>query len=124
MTAGLTATLANSALGTVTASAGFAQLHIGDPGAAGTANIASVATRQSVTWAAASGGTIAISNVPSWGNWSGTSPQTLTHLSLWSLVTGGVFQFSLQLPGNGIVVVTGSPLSLTSLSVPLAPLAA
>ena len=37
----------------------YAKLHVGDPGAAGTGNPAGNTTRQEVTFAAASGGTIA-----------------------------------------------------------------
>lgn len=104
MTAGLSATnLANAWLNVLrnTTFTGVAtvyvQLHKGDPGAAGTANVSAGDTsRNTITWAAPSGGSMALSAMGgSWTN-AGTS-ETLTHISFWSASTGGTFYGSVAL---------------------------
>lgn len=108
-----------------TAPAGnFAKLHLGDPGAAATANVSSVTTRPAISFAAASGGSIAAqATFPSWPTWAGTSPETITHISVWDASTAGTFLYSVVLTASK-VVQTGDTLSLTALSISLAPLAA
>ena len=101
---------------------GWVQLHVGDPGAAGTTNIASVATRSSLTWAASSGGVKAITNQPLYAAWAGTS-QTLTHVSIWDASTSGNFKFSTAL-STATAVAPGGSFTLTALSMTLGPLAA
>jgi hypothetical protein len=75
----------------------FFQLHTGDPGAAGTANVSSVTTRIAATWAAASGGSKALSAASVWAAWAGTNGEIVTHISVWTLVTAGTFKESLAL---------------------------
>ncbi len=64
MAVGLSATVANELLDAIgnadaySISAVYIQLHTADPGAAGTANIAGNATRKSVSFGAASGGSM------------------------------------------------------------------
>jgi type IV secretory pathway TrbL component len=107
-----------------TAPAGqFVKLHLGDPGSAGTANASSVTTRPSLTFSAASAGACASSNTPSWTNWAGTSPETISDISVWDASTAGTFEYSIALTANK-VVQTGDTLTLTSVSVSLAPIAA
>lgn len=101
----------------------FIQLHTADPGAAGTTAVSSVVTRPSATWNAASAGAKTISNTPSWTSWAGTSPETVTDISDWSASSAGTFYFSVALTANK-TVQTGDTLTLNSLSVSLAPLAA
>jgi len=104
--------------------ASYVQLHTGDPGAAGTSNISSFATRIVLAWSSAAGGTKQISApVVITASWAGTSPETLTHVSYWSAVTGGTFVVSDQLAAP-VTVVTGQPVNLASLTVPAPPLAA
>jgi hypothetical protein len=80
-------------------SAVYVQIHTGDPGAAGTANISvGSTTRIAATWAAPSGTPLSIvlnGTLPAWTN-GGTS-ETLTHVSLWSAATSGTFLDSAQL---------------------------
>ena len=129
MTYGLAAAYANDFAATLAGTtftppvALWAKLHIGDPGAAGTANPSSVVTRQQVTWGTAAAGQIAITNIPSWGTWAGTSPEILTGLSLWDAATLGVFWLSVALPVP-VTVVTGTPLTLAALTVVFAQVAA
>jgi hypothetical protein len=113
---GLSSALATSLATATVTSAGFVALAIGAPGAAGTSNPSSTTTRQAVTWGTASAGAVAITNVPTWSSWAGTSPETETDIALWSLVTGGAFQFSVQLT-LPVTVHTGDTLQLTSLTV-------
>ncbi|MGW2223806.1 phage tail fiber protein [Streptomyces formicae] len=109
MTAGLAPSLVSGWLNTLrsagsaySAVAGtFAQLHTGDPGAAGTANVSvGSTTRNSFTFAASSSGSaLALSGAPSaWTN-GGTS-ETLTHISVWTASTAGTFLFSVALTAS------------------------
>ena len=131
MTVGLSAAVANMILdslfsaGTFTVpAASYVQLHTGDPGAAGTANISSYATRTAVTWNAASGGNKTLSApVTISGSWAGTNNEVITHISLWSAVTAGTFVTSDQLLAS-VVAATGAPVTLASLTAPLTPIAA
>ena len=99
----------------------YVKLHTGDPGAAGTANASANTTRQLVTFAASSGGTMAKDNSPSWINWTNGS-ETLTHLSLWTAASGGTFLLSIDVPDKS--VINGDDVVLSSLIFNLAPLAA
>lgn len=78
----------------------YMQLHTGDPGASGTANVSvGSTTRVLVTHAAASAGSMAISGTnPSWTN-GGTS-ETLTHVSYWSASSAGTFYQSAALTSS------------------------
>lgn len=104
MATGISSYLANKwldALGNNTAfsvTACYAQLHVGDPGAAGTANAATETTRKSVSFAAASGGAIASDADVTWTNISGS--QDATHFTAWDGITGGTFLFSGTITGN------------------------
>lgn len=107
-----------------TAPAGnFVKLHTADPGASGATAASSVTTRPSVTFNAASGGAVSASNTPTWASWAGTSPETVTHISVWDASTAGTFLYSVALTASK-TVQTGDTLTLSSLSVSLAPLAA
>lgn len=81
MSTGLAAGQANIALEAIRADGPFIQLHIGDPGAAGTANKATELTRKAVTFAAASGGAMSNSVAVTFANIAGS--QDATHFSLW-----------------------------------------
>lgn len=130
MTDGLSTTnLANAWLGTFgTASfseitTSFVQLHTASPGASGTTAVSSTTTRQSLTWGTASGGSIAITNTPTWSSWAGTNGEVVTDISIWSASSSGTFYFSAALSASK-TVNTGDTLELTSLSISLSPLAA
>lgn len=98
-------------------STAYVELHTADPGAAGTTAV-SVGnnTRQSVTFGAASGGSIAITNTPSWTN--GGATETITDLAFWSQATGGTFLRSAQLASSE-PWASGNILQLTSFSITL-----
>lgn len=101
----------------------FVQIHTGDPGASGTANVsAGDNTRKALTQSAASGGAIAQSGTaPSWTN-GGTS-ETITHISVHSASTAGTFLYSIALTSSKAWVSTDT-LTLNTCGVSLAPLAA
>jgi hypothetical protein len=104
MATGMSAHLADSllnALGNNTAYSVtnvYVQLHIGDPGTAGTADPATETTRKAVSFAGASAGSIASDADVSWTNISGS--QDATHFSCWDALTGGSFLFSGTITGN------------------------
>lgn len=101
----------------------FVQLHTGDPGNAGTANV-SVGdnTRKALTQSAAAGGAIAQSGTaPSWTN--GETTETITHISIHSAVTSGTFMYSIALTASKEWADTDT-LTLNTCGVSLAPLAA
>lgn len=130
MAAGLSAAnLANQWLNvlrgtTFTGAAGaFAQLHTGDPGASGTTNVSSTTTRPAVTWNAPSGGSMTLSNTPSWASWAGTNGEVVTHVSEWGASSAGTFYFSAALTASK-TLNTGDTLNLTTLTVALTPIAA
>lgn len=128
MTTGLAATtLANKWLDMLAASAFtapaafYVQLHIGDPGAAGTSNTSAVTTREAVSWSAASGGSKSESGAPT--SWSMTTGETISHISCWDASTSGNFLLSAALSSSR-AVVNGDSVSLTTLTVALTPIAA
>jgi hypothetical protein len=107
-----------------TAPAGtYVKLHTADPGSAGATAASSVVTRPAVTWAAASAGSKASNNTPSWASWAGTNAEVVTHISVWDASTAGNFLFSAALSASK-TINTGDTLNLTSLSYALTPIAA
>lgn len=98
----------------------FVELHIGDPGAAGTSNPSAVTTRQALTFAAASAGSMAQSSTPAF---SMTTTETITHIALWSASSAGTFYTSIALSVSKAVVNTDT-LTLSTCSIALTPIAA
>lgn len=104
MATGLSAYLANNflnALGNATAysvTMPYIKLHVGDPGANGTANPATETTRKAVSFAAASGGSIASDADITWTNISGS--EDATHFTAWDNLSAGNFLFSGTITGN------------------------
>lgn len=97
------------------------QLHVGDPGAAGTANPSAVTTRQVATVSAsAAGSALALSNTPAF---SMTATETISHISIWDASTSGNFLLSIAL-SVAQAVNSGDTLNLNSLSVGMTPQAA
>jgi hypothetical protein len=125
VTAGLSATMAASRLNVYRGTAQPAvavnvKLHIGDPGAAGTANASAVTTRNAATWNAPSAGAMTLASLTAWAM---TASETVSHLSLWDAATGGNFLESLALT-SPVPVISGSSLTVGTLTISEAPLAA
>lgn len=100
----------------------YVQLHTGDPGAAGTANVsAGSTTRNAITWNAASGGSMTLNTLAAWTN-GGTS-ETISHCSLWSAASSGTFYQSFALTASQAWVSTNT-LTLTTFTLSYTPIAA
>lgn len=91
----------------------YVQLHTGDPGSAGTSNIASETTRKQVTFgSAASGG--AISNTADIAWTSVAATETYAYISLWTAASSGTYLGSAALTqskavnsGDNFTIPTG-----------------
>lgn len=94
----------------------YLQLHIGDPGEDGTANGASESTRQSVSFAAASSGSMASSANVTWTNVSAT--ETYTHWSMWDASSAGNCLWTGSLASSASVDA-GDTFQITSLTLTL-----
>ena len=92
MATGVSVSVANTALDGIRTDTPFVQLHVGDPGAAGTANVATETTRKAVTFSAASGGSMTNSAQVQWTNIAGS--QDATHVSIWNAASAGTFKAS------------------------------
>lgn len=94
----------------------YVQLHIGNPGTNGTANVASDTTRVSFTRSAASGGAVTNATEIQWLDWPAT--ETVTHISIWGSSVGGICWFidnvvdEVIQTGDSITIVAGA-LSIT-----------
>ena len=122
MTAGLAASTANTWLDTLD-SGHYMQAHTGDPGAAGTSNASAETTRKLIDFADAAGGSKAAQGtLPSWTTWT-AGPETISHMSVWSAVTGGTFKYSFALT-TAKSITNNDDLNLTSHSVSITPIAA
>lgn len=102
MALGLSAAAANTFLDTHAAAYPWIQLHIGDPGAAGTANAAVETDRVLVTWAAAAAGSIANDAEERWDAVAGS--EDFTHWSGWTVQVGGTFGWSGTVTANAVTV--------------------
>jgi hypothetical protein len=104
MATGLSAYLANSFLNALGNSIAYSvtlpyiKLHVGDPGANGTANPAVETTRKSVSFAVASAGAIASDADVTWTNIAGS--EDATFFTAWDDLTAGNFLFSGSITGN------------------------
>ena len=78
------------------------QLHVGDPGANGTANVATETTRKDVTavFAAAASGAVTSDTAVTWTNVAGS--EDFTHWSLWSASAAGTFYWSGTITANAV----------------------
>jgi hypothetical protein len=79
------------------------QLHVGDPGAAGTSNVATETDRINVTalFSAASGGTCTNSGDITWTAVAGS--EDYTHWSIFSASSAGTFYVSGTMTANAVV---------------------
>jgi hypothetical protein len=99
----------------------YVKLHIGDPGAAATANASAVTTRVVVTFSAAASGALAMTGTAP--SWSMTTGETISHISIWDASTAGNFLWSVALTASK-TVANGDTLTLNTLALSLTPLAA
>ena len=99
----------------------YVRLHVGDPGASGTAQTSAVSTRSQATFSAAASGAIALTGTnPSW---TMTGSETISHISVRDSSTAGNFLWSATL-SVAKLVQSGDTLTLTSCGLSLGALAA
>lgn len=67
-------------------------LHVGEPGADGTANVATETTRKQISLGTPSAGVVTNDTPITWTSISGS--QDATHFSLWTASTAGTFLYS------------------------------
>jgi hypothetical protein len=121
MTYGHAASVLNGWLDTAWATP-FIRLTVGDPGAAGAANLAAGdTTRQGITMAAAAGGVKSATTTPSWTN-GGTS-ETIDGIASFTAAVAGSFIASGELTTARPWAATDT-FTLTSLSISITPVAA
>ena len=94
----------------------YLQLHTGDAGEDGTANVAGETTRQTVSFGAASSGSITSSGTVTWTSLS--TAETLTNWSAWDAASSGNCLWTGALSGSATVAV-GDTFQITSLSLTL-----
>lgn len=99
----------------------YVKLHTADPGV-GTGGASAEVTRKAVTWAAASGGSKAMSGTLSWASWA-AGAETISHISLWDASTSGSMLWSGALSSSK-AVANGDTLNITALTIAVTPLAA
>lgn len=104
MATGLSSYSANAFLNALGRNTSFAvatayiKLHIGDPGANGTANAATETTRKSALFATASSGSMASTADITWTNIAGS--EDATFFTAWDAASSGNFLFSGTITGN------------------------
>jgi hypothetical protein len=125
MAVGLAATIANGLLDALANQSNFTaptalwiQLHTGDPGAAGTSNVAGETTRKDITaaFASATAGTCTTSAAVQWTTVAAS--EDYTHYTVWSASTAGTFYWSGTVTTNP--VTAGDTFSLPIADIDLA----
>lgn len=105
MAVGLSATAANAILDAHhDTNYPWIQLHTGDPGAAGTANVAGNDTRKntSAAWAPASGGSKVTDVDINWTDGEVDAAEDYTHCSFWTASSAGTFGGSGTITANAV----------------------
>lgn len=125
---GISSTVGNALLASIlngtaftTYSAPYVQLHTGEPGSAGTSNIAGESTREQAAGTfSVSGGSTTNPDAVSWTSVS--TAETYTYVSLWSASTGGTFLASGTITANAVGVGDNFtiPVGDMTISIPIA----
>jgi len=104
MAEGISSYMANATLNAAGNNTSFAvatayvQLHTAAPGAAGTSNVATETTRKAISFAVASGGSMASDADITWTGIAGS--QDATHFTVWDASSAGNFLFSGTITAN------------------------
>ena len=123
MATGISTYLANQwldALGnndTFAVAAVYVKLHVGDPGAAATANAATETTRKEASFSAAADGTLTSDTALTWTNIAGS--QDATFFSAWVNISAGNFLFSGTVTANAYTAGDTFTIASGSLTVSL-----
>lgn len=100
MPEGLIAATANTTLDGYGTTYPWIKLHVGAPGAAGTANPSTETTRKQASWAAAAAGSKATNADLLWPSVAGSEDHS--HYSAWTLATGGSCGFTGVITANAV----------------------
>lgn len=100
MATGWSSTAGNAALTTLVGTYTWAQLHVGDPGTNGTANVAVETDRVQVSWDAVAAGAVANDTAVQWTSVAGT--EDYTHITMWTASSAGTFGFSGTVTANAV----------------------
>ncbi|MGW1532329.1 phage tail fiber protein [Streptomyces aureus] len=100
MAEGFSTAAANAVLDTQGSTYPWIKLHVGAPGAAGTANAATETTRKQVTWASASAASKSSNADLVWTSVAGS--EDFTHYSQWTASSGGTFGGSGVITANAV----------------------
>lgn len=100
MTVGFSVAAANTHLDTQGSTYSWIKLHVGDPGAAGTANPATETTRKQATWGSAAAAAKTTTADLTWTSVAGT--EDYTHYSMWTASTAGSFGGSGTVTANAV----------------------
>ena len=95
----------------------YVKLHVGDPGANGTANAATETTRKEASFSAASSGSLASDSALTWTNIAGS--QDATHFTAWDNISAGNFLFSGTITANAYTAGDTFTIASGSLTVSL-----
>jgi hypothetical protein len=102
MAEGLSVAAANALLDSLLTTYPWAKLHVGAPGANGTANPAVETTRKQPTFGAATG---ALKTTTADTVWSAVAAtEDFTHITFWTLSAGGSFGFSGLITANAMLI--------------------
>lgn len=100
MAEGFSTAAANTHLDNQGTTYSWIKLHVGAPGANGTANAATETTRKQATWGSASGASKATTADLVWTNVAGT--EDYTHYSQWTASSAGSFGGSGTVTANAV----------------------
>lgn len=121
MAEGLGVDGANLALDAITDAFPYVQLHVGAPGAAGTANVAAETTRKECTFDPAAAAATTNSEDLAW--LSVTATEDYTHFTLWDVDLGGVFGGSGTVTADSVTAGNDFTLAAGALDLSVSPLA-
>ena len=97
----------------------WVQLHVGDPGAAGTSNVATETDRIQATFGTnASGGAISNTAALTWTGVAGS--EDYTHFSVWTASTAGTFLYSGTVTANAVTASDDFVIPIGDIDVSLA----
>ena len=119
MATGIASVGANTALDAIRTDTPFIQLHVADPGAAGTTSVATETTRKAVTFSAASAGSMTTTADITWTGIAGS--QDATHFTIWNASSAGTFKFSGTITANAYTAGDTFTISTGSLTLTVTP---
>lgn len=99
------------------------QLHVGDPGAAGTANVAGNATRKQISLGTPSGGAVSNDTAISWSSGEVDTDEDYTHFSLWTAQAAGTFVRSGTMTANAVATGDTFTIPIGELDLAFTPIA-